>query len=126
MPEISPSEKITASKKCENFPDKKSFPTSIWFSRFPDNPTPLGTKEVITRILLFCLLLLFYAPFIVRPYVFSGDEPHYLLLANSLRWDGDLELSDDYLDVAAGSDRAGALFPGVDLDHHTVLVDSTA
>lgn len=53
----------------------------------------------------------------------SGDEPHYLLLVHSLLRDGDLDLGPDHAALAAGEDRAGARFVGVDLDHHTWVVD---
>jgi len=70
------------------------------------------------------LLILFFAPFLVRPTIFSGDEPHYLMVANSLILDHDLDLKDDYSAVADGSKRAGAHFAGHNLDHHTVVVQT--
>lgn len=53
-----------------------------------------------------------------RPGIYSGDEPHYLVILNSLRWDRDLELRNNYLGVAHGSDQAGRVFRGQSLDHH--------
>ena len=53
----------------------------------------------------------------------SGDEPHYLLILNSILRDGDLQLEADYRRVAAGGGDAGMRFRGVHLDHHTILVD---
>lgn len=53
----------------------------------------------------------------------SGDEPHYLLLVQSLLLDGDLDLASDYAAVAAGASRAGRRFAGVPLDHHTWVLD---
>ena len=35
----------------------------------------------------------------------TGDEPHYLLMAESLRVDGDLDLANDYAPAAAGDAR---------------------
>lgn len=70
------------------------------------------------------LLILFFAPFLVRTTVFSGDEPHYLMVANSIVLDHDLDLKDDYEAVANGSERAGARFAGLKLDHHTVVVQT--
>jgi len=70
------------------------------------------------------LLILFFAPFLVRTTVFSGDEPHYLMVANSIVLDHDLDLQDDYVAVANGSERAGAHFAHSTLDHHTVIVQT--
>ena len=41
------------------------------------------------------------------PRVFSGDEPHYLVMLNSLLRDGDLDLANNYQAVAAGGDDDG-------------------
>lgn len=49
----------------------------------------------------------------VRP--IGGDEPHYLLIAQSILLDGDVDLANDY-DIA----RHGAFYPG-ELRHHTVV-----
>lgn len=65
-----------------------------------------------------------------RPYpvfgparVLSDDEPHYLVLINSLLDDGDLDLADNYAHVHAGGPDAGSLQARArTLDHHTVLV----
>ena len=54
------------------------------------------------------------------PRVNSGDEPHYLVLINSLVADGDFELENNYHSVHAGSEQAGLYFAGSALDHHTV------
>ncbi|MGE5048118.1 MAG: hypothetical protein ACM3PC_06095, partial [Deltaproteobacteria bacterium] len=59
----------------------------------------------------------------VKPAVFSGDEPHYLLMVNSLIEDGDLQLGPDYERVRQGGAQAGLRFRYADLDHHTILVD---
>lgn len=74
-------------------------------------------------IIIVPLLLLFIAPFVQRPEIYAGDEPHYLIVANSLRLDGDLELKSDYPKVKAGETRAGKNFAGLALDHHIVFVD---
>ena len=60
-----------------------------------------------------------------RPRVTSGDEPHYLLVVNSLLRDGDLLLGDDYQRVRNGGAEAGLDFRGQELDHHTILVDQS-
>jgi hypothetical protein len=59
----------------------------------------------------------------VKPVVFSGDEPHYLLMVNSLIEDFDLQLGPDYERVRQGGAQAGLLYRHTDLDHHTILVD---
>lgn len=53
------------------------------------------------------------------PRVWSGDEPHYLLMLNSLLSDGDLDLRNNYAVVWTGSPQAGRSFAGRPLDHHT-------
>jgi hypothetical protein len=47
---------------------------------------------------------------------FTGDEPHYLLIAHSLLSEGDLDLADNY----ARKDYLAYMPAGVDLDPHTV------
>src|SRR5207302_1868799 len=55
--------------------------------------------------------------------VLSDDEPHYLLLINSLLSDGDLDLANNYAHVHAGGQDAGLFWGGGrTLDHHTVVV----
>lgn len=53
----------------------------------------------------------------------SGDEPHYLLVVNSLLMDGDLALGDDYQRAYRGGLEAGARFSGRTMTHHTIVVD---
>jgi hypothetical protein len=60
---------------------------------------------------------------IVTPEAMQSDEPHYLLYINSLLFDHDFELQDDYERVAMGGVDAGARFPGHHLDHHTLIVN---
>src|SRR5262249_23622276 len=52
------------------------------------------------------------------PRVYSGDEPHYLVMINSLIEDGDLDLSNNYQSVHEGSFQAGLRFRAKPLDHH--------
>lgn len=54
------------------------------------------------------------------PTVLAGDEPHFLIMINSLVNDGDLELKNNYASVHRGSSQAGMLWAGTPLDHHTV------
>ncbi len=52
------------------------------------------------------------------PLVFSGDEPHYLVMLNSLLDDGDLDLRDQYEAAERGGPQMGEAFRGAKLDHH--------
>ncbi|HXN86695.1 MAG TPA: hypothetical protein VN867_11525 [Candidatus Binataceae bacterium] len=63
---------------------------------------------------------------IVPAQAISGDEPHYLMVINSILFDHDLELKDDYKRVAAGSIDAGALFRGVKISHQSILIDGVS
>ena len=54
----------------------------------------------------------------VRPMVHSGDEPHYLVLINSVVNDGDIDVANNYADVHRGGEQAGRKFAGWALDHH--------
>jgi len=55
------------------------------------------------------------------PRVKGGDEPHYLILINSLLNDGDLDLKNNYDLANQGSLDAGKKYAGMPLDHHTVM-----
>jgi len=68
-------------------------------------------------------LLLHLLPFVTRPALIGGDEPHYALAAYSLATDLDLELADDYDAVSKGSRAAGRKRAGQDLDRHFVYVN---
>lgn len=49
--------------------------------------------------IIFCLTWLAYSlliPYVLRHWVPTGDEPHYLLIAQSLVFDHDLDLANDY------------------------------
>jgi hypothetical protein len=59
------------------------------------------------------------------PRIFSGDEPHYLLMVNSLVDDGDLDLRNDYDAARSGEPRAGLNFAGRPLDHQVVWYTET-
>jgi len=59
----------------------------------------------------------------VRPGVVGGDEPHYVMVMNSLLFDHDLAMQDDYDRVARGGLDAGERFSRVELDHHTVVIN---
>jgi hypothetical protein len=57
------------------------------------------------------------------PQVISGDEPHYLMVVNSILFDRDLALQEDYRRVREGGLEAGRGFRGRLLDHHTIMFD---
>ncbi|HEY2933668.1 MAG TPA: hypothetical protein VGK99_18175 [Acidobacteriota bacterium] len=54
------------------------------------------------------------------PTVLTGDEPHYLVILNSLIEDFDLDLSNNYRQARAGDWDAGFWFRNFDLDLHAV------
>jgi hypothetical protein len=55
------------------------------------------------------------------PFVYLGDEPHYLVTLNSILWDGDVELSNNYARAWLGHVDSGLHRAGQILDHHTYL-----
>jgi hypothetical protein len=59
----------------------------------------------------------------VAPGAVRGDEPHYLIMINRLLFHHDFQLQDEYESVARGALDAGARFQGVQLDHHTEVVN---
>ena len=73
---------------------------------------------------LFCFLLFFplffHGPRFGMPYVKGGDEPHYLVIINSLLNDGDLDVRNNYESALHDSWQAGKKFAGVALDRHIV------
>jgi hypothetical protein len=55
--------------------------------------------------------------------VLSGDEPHYLILLNSVLDHGDLNVASEYAAVHAGGRQAGERYAAIRaLDHHTQVV----
>jgi hypothetical protein len=58
-----------------------------------------------------------------RPRATSGDEPHYLVIINSLVYDHDLRIDPDYARVRQGGFEAGAAWRGGDLGGHAILID---
>lgn len=60
---------------------------------------------------------------VVAPGAVGGDEPHYLITINRLLFHHDFQLQDEYESVARGALDAGARFQGVQLDHHTAVVN---
>ena len=80
---------------------------------------PNRQRPTVVFILLF---VLHAAPWLVRPYLIGGDEPHYALMAHSIAVDHDIDLTEDYLEVAAGSKAAGAKRAGTELDTHVRVI----
>ncbi|HEY5038769.1 MAG TPA: hypothetical protein VIJ93_06845 [bacterium] len=54
------------------------------------------------------------------PYVKGGDEPHYLIVINSLLNDGDLDLKNNYDSACQGSFQAGKKYASLPLGRHVV------
>jgi hypothetical protein len=59
----------------------------------------------------------------VGPVLLSADEFNYILMVNSLLFDGDIDLLPDYQRVRQGGWDAGKMMRGRYLDHHSILVD---
>lgn len=76
------------------------------------------TIQPVSRRLLVFVAVLHVLPFLARPVLLGGDEPHFALIAHSLAVDGDLDLADDYREVAAGSAAAGKRARGKVLEPH--------
>ena len=67
---------------------------------------------------LVVLCLFHILPFVGRPALIGGDEPHYALVAHSMAVDRDLELENNYVAVENGSSAAGSRQAGKRLDRH--------
>lgn len=87
------------------------------------------SSRSILRCALLCLALVILVPLCVSrsvekpfslglPGVDTGDEPHYLVLINSVISDGDFDLANNYREVHRGGIQAGRKFAGEPLDHH--------
>ena len=55
------------------------------------------------------------------PYVYMTDEPHYLTALNSVLWDGDAELGNNYARTNWGHVDTGVHRAGQLIDHHTYV-----
>lgn len=60
------------------------------------------------------------------PHAITGDEPHYLVMINSVLEDGDLNVRNNYESVYLGSLQAGRTWSGQPLDHHTLWFQGEA
>lgn len=79
-----------------------------------------GRRRAKRAALLAALFLLHALPWLNRPAIITGDEPHYLLMAHSIALDGDIAVEADYRAVADGDVRAGMRMRGTDLDRHVI------
>jgi hypothetical protein len=61
--------------------------------------------------------------YVVEPRAVAGDEPHYLVMINSLLFTHKLELQTLYDDVEQGGPEAGVMSRGAKLDRHTIVVN---
>jgi hypothetical protein len=64
------------------------------------------------------LFVLHALPFLTRPALIGGDEPHFALMAHSIAVDRDIELGNNYDEVANGSAAAGRKRRGQQLTPH--------
>ncbi len=63
--------------------------------------TLLISRPTLFTLPVFLLSWLIYSlvpPYVMQTWKITGDEPHYLLAAHSLAYDGDLDLKNNYLD----------------------------
>ncbi len=96
------------------------------------NCSPPPDFEWRARVLACVAVLLLLAPLAVSgpvpgdpsplsftwPMIHSGDEPHNLVLINSVLNDGDFDLKNNYANSHSGGSQAGRKFGGWVLDHH--------
>jgi hypothetical protein len=92
-----------------------------------------GNSHFPVLVGLFLLLpLLFGSPSSTAPLhlglprVFGGDEPHYLVMINSMILDGDLDLANNYAAVHRGSPQAGDDFSGSAVVPQTVWYEGSS
>ncbi|HXN86411.1 MAG TPA: hypothetical protein VN867_10075 [Candidatus Binataceae bacterium] len=97
----------------------RKIPREIWKS--------LGIALSLCLILLMTWLVsrIEYLPgtgfMVVEPRAVRGDEPHYLIIINSLIFDHDVQLQNDYDRVDRGGLDAGVEARGIHLDRQTIV-----
>ncbi len=72
-----------------------------------------NTLYVLPVFLLSWLIYSLVPPYVMQTWKITGDEPHYLLAAHSLAYDGDLDLKNNYLDGDHRDFYSGFLDPHV-------------
>jgi len=77
-----------------------------------------GRRTPRPATLLTLLFLLHALPFLSRPALIGGDEPHYALMTHAIAVDRTLDLEDAYRRVEAGSQEAGRKAAGRRIDRH--------
>lgn len=78
--------------------------------------TLLISRPTLFALPVFLLSWLIYSlvpPYVMQTWKITGDEPHYLLAAHSLAYDGDLDLKNNYLDGDHRGFYTGFLDPHV-------------
>lgn len=93
-----------------------------------DNPIHekiLPKMRKLTLILILCLPALYYSGTVLswekkKKLPITGDEPHYLMISESLAADGDLDLKNNYDQDA----KTNKIIGPVDVENHTVFVPS--
>jgi hypothetical protein len=88
--------------------------TESWVRRFLANDK---------RVFVLLALLLFFPLFFHGwrfgiPYIKGGDEPHYLVILNTLLNDGDFDVRNNYQAARSGSFDAGRKYAGKLIDPH--------
>ncbi len=110
-------------------PARRSGPSSIAQDQSRDRSGKIGVALAmgIVFLLILAVTRLEFKPragfHIVTPAAVLSDEPFYVMVINSILFDHDLELQDDFRRMSAGGADAGTRFRGVRLDHHTIVVN---
>jgi hypothetical protein len=82
-----------------------------------DSEKRRGLRPVALLVICFLLHAL---PFLSRPALIGGDEPHYALMAHAIAVDRTLDLEEAYRQVEAGSQAAGRKAAGRPIERHLV------
>lgn len=71
-------------------------------------------QDLVVCFIIFMVIYWGWARYIYRVYEVTGDEPHYLLIAHSLAYDGDLDLYNNFLNADYASFYSHTLAPDTD------------